>query len=131
MSVLALAVPEEVLVVEVHLSGLGALILAPYDVGTHVFGFALCDAAVDGDVKLGAGLIAVDALLLEVYIHAQLIEQADIFQAVHRVPRESGNGFRDDHIDLALLAATDHTVEFVTLFHACSRNALVGEYTHK
>ena len=36
-----------------------------------------------------------------------------IFQAVHRVPRESGNGFRDDHIDLALLAAADHTVEFL------------------
>ncbi len=104
MSVLALAVAEEVLVVEVHLSGLGALILAPYDVGTHVFGFALCDAAVDGDVKFRAGLIAVDALLLEVYIHAQLIEQADIFQAVHRVPREPGNGFRDDHVNLALLA---------------------------
>ena len=66
MSVLALAIAEEVLVSEYYLAFTGGLRLAPFNVGTDVFRFALCYAAVDGDVKLGAGLIAVDALFLEV-----------------------------------------------------------------
>ncbi len=131
MSVLALAIAEEVLVSEYYLAFTGGLCLAPFNVGADIFRFALGDAAVDGDVKLGTGLIAVDALLLKVYIHAQLIEQAGILQAVHRVPRELGNGFRDDHVDFPLLASADHAVEFISVFHACAGDALVGVDTFK
>ena len=51
LSVLALAVAEEVLILEYNLTFLGTLSLAPFDIGTDVFRFALGDAAVDGDVK--------------------------------------------------------------------------------
>ena len=48
---------------ERHVAFLGAPCLAPFDVGTDVFGFTLCDATVDGDIKLCTGLVAVDLLL--------------------------------------------------------------------
>ena len=67
MSVLALAIAEEVLVSEYYLAFTGGLCLAPFNVGADIFRFALGDAAVDGNVKLGTGLIAVDALFLEVW----------------------------------------------------------------
>ena len=60
MSVLALAVAEKILVSEYYLAFTGGLCLAPFNVGADIFRFALGDAAVDGDVKLGTGLIAVD-----------------------------------------------------------------------
>lgn len=126
MSVLALAIAEEVLVSEYYLAFTGGLCLAPFNVGTDIFRFALGDAAVDGDVKLGTGLIAVDALFLEVHIDTEVIEQSDILQAVHCVPREPGNGFRDDHVDFPLLASADHAVEFISVFHARAGDALVG-----
>ena len=66
MSVLALAIAEEVLVSEYYLAFTGGLCLAPFNVGADIFRFALRNAAVNGDVKLGTGLIAVDALFLEV-----------------------------------------------------------------
>ena len=131
MSVLALAIAEEVLVSEYYLAFTGGLCLAPFNVGADVFRFALRNAAVDGNVKLGTGLIAVDALFLEVHIDTEVIEQSDILQAVHRVPREPGNGFCDDHVDFPLLAAADHTVEFISVFHACAGDALVGVDTFK
>ena len=131
MSVLALAIAEEVLVSEYYLAFTGSLCLAPFNVGADIFRFALRNAAVDGNVKLGTGLIAVDALFLEVHIDTEVIEQSDILQAVHRVPREPGNGFCDDHVDFPLLAAADHTVEFISVFHACAGDALVGIDTFK
>ena len=124
-------IAEEVLVSEYHLAFTGGLRLAPFNVGADIFRFALGDAAVDGDVKLGTGLIAVDALLLEVHIDTEVIEQADILQAVHRVPREPGNGFRDDHVDFPLFAAADHAVEFISVFHTCAGDALIGVDTFK
>ncbi len=42
------AVAEEILVVEWHIIFLCTLSLAPFHIGTYVFGFALCDAAVYG-----------------------------------------------------------------------------------
>lgn len=73
---------------EGHLAVFSTLSLAPFDIGTDVFGFALCDAAVYRDIKLGAGIGAVDALFLEVYIHADVFEYSDIFKAVDRVSCE-------------------------------------------
>ena len=131
MSVLALAIAEEVLVSEYYFAFTGGLRLAPFNVGADIFRFALRNAAVDGNVKLGTGLIAVDALFLEVHIDTEVIEQSDILQAVHRVPREPGNGFRDDHVDFPLLASADHAVEFISVFHACAGDALVGVDTFK
>ena len=131
MSVLALAIAEEVLVSEYYLAFTGGLCLAPFNVGADIFLFALGYAAVDGNVKLGAGLIAVDALFLEVHIDTEVIEQPDIFQAVHRVSCEPCNGFRDDHVDFPLLASADHAVEFISVFHACAGDALVGVDTFK
>ena len=55
MSVLALAVAEEVLVSEYYLAFTGGLCLAPFNVGADIFRFALGDAAVDGDVKSAPG----------------------------------------------------------------------------
>lgn len=57
---------------EWHVAFLGTPRLAPFDVGADIFGFALCDATVDGDIKLCAGLVAVDALFLEVHNHISL-----------------------------------------------------------
>ena len=131
MSVLALAIAEEVLVSEYYLAFTGSLCLAPFNVGADIFRFALRNAAVDGNVKLGTGLIAVDALFLEVHIDTEVIEQSDILQAVHRVPREPGNGFRDDHVNFPLLASADHAIEFISVFHACAGDALVGVDTFK
>ena len=111
---------------EYNLTFLGTLSLAPFDIGTDVFRFALGNAAVDGDVKLGAGLIAVDSLFLEVDIHTKVVEQPDIFQAVHRVSRKPCNGFRDDHVDFSLLASAYHPIEFITVFYACAGDTLVG-----
>ena len=70
MSVLALAIAEEVLVSEYYLAFTGSLCLAPFNVGADIFRFALCDTAVDGDIKLCTGIGTVDALFLEKYIYA-------------------------------------------------------------
>ena len=40
-------------------------------------------------------------------------------------------GFDDDHVDFALVAEAKHFIEFVTLFHACSRDALIGKDADK
>lgn len=37
---------------EWYVAFLGTPRLAPFDVGADVFGFALCDATVDGDITL-------------------------------------------------------------------------------
>ena len=54
---------------------LGTPCLAPFDVGADVFGFALCDATVDGDIKLCAGLVAVG--LLKMLLEMQLITKEE------------------------------------------------------
>ena len=48
MSVLALAIAEEVLVSEYYLAFTGGLCLAPFNVGADIFRFALRNAAIDG-----------------------------------------------------------------------------------
>ena len=131
MSVLALAVAEEVLVSEYYLAFTGGLCLAPFNVGADVFRFALGDAAVDGDVKFRTGLIAVDTLFFEVHVDAEVIEQADMLQAVDGVPRKPCDRFRDDHVDFPLFASADHPIEFITVFYACAGDALVGVDTFK
>ncbi len=119
-------VAEEVLVVERHVTFLCAPCLAPFHVGADILGFALCDASVDSDIKLCAGLVSVDTLFLEVHHHAQVVEHSDKLEAVNSVSCEAGDGLDDDHIDLALLASADHSVELITLFVARSGDTLVG-----
>ena len=72
-----------------------------------------------------------NALLLEVHIHIDFSELPRYLDNIEGVSGESADRFYDNHVNLALVAETEHFIEFVTLFHACSRNALVSEYTHK
>ena len=72
-----------------------------------------------------------NTLFLEVHIHIDLSELSCYLDNIEGVSGESADGFYDNHVNLALVAETEHFVEFVTLFHARSRNAFVSEYTHK
>lgn len=72
-----------------------------------------------------------NALFLEVDIYIDLSELPRYLDNIEGVSGESADGFYDNHINLVPVAETEHFIEFVTLFHACSRNALVSEYTHK
>ena len=44
---------------------------------------------------------------------------------------KAADGFDDDHVDFALVAETEHFIDFVTLFHARSRYALIVEDADK
>ena len=72
-----------------------------------------------------------NALFLEVHIHIDLSELPRYLDNIEGVSGKSADRFYDNHVNLTLVAETEHFIEFVTLFHACSRNTLVSEYTHK
>ena len=76
-------------------------------------------------------MVAVDALFLEVHDHVEVIQHSDELEAVHGVSCKAGDGFHDDHVNLALLASADHAVELVALFVARSGDTLVGVYAFK
>lgn len=72
-----------------------------------------------------------NTLFLEVHIHIDLSELPRYLDNIEGISGESADRFYDNHINLALVAETEHFIEFVTLFHARSRNALVSEDTYK
>ena len=70
-------------------------------------------------------------LFLEVHIHIDLTELPCYLDNIEGVSGKSTYGFYDNHVNLALVAETEHFIEFITLFHVRSRNTFVGKYTHK
>ena len=72
-----------------------------------------------------------DALFLKVHVHAEVFQHSGVFEAVDGVSGEAGDRLANDHIHLALLAEPNHFIELITLFYACSRDALVGVYCDK
>ena len=131
LTVCAFRVAEEVLALERHDTLLGTLCFAPFDIGADIFGFALGYRAVDGDVKFRGRINAVDALFLEEHIYIDISELSCRFDHIESVSGEAADGFDDDHVDFALVAEAKHFIEFVTLFHACSRDALIGKDADK
>lgn len=72
-----------------------------------VFGLALRNRAVDGDVKLQGGIDAVQVLFLEVHIHLDFPQHSGDLDAVEGVLGKTADGFHDDHIHTVSFALAD------------------------
>ena len=107
LSISPLAVAEEGFIGEGHISFLCAPCFSPSHIVADVFRFALCDGAVDGDVKFRSRNDAVQVLFLEVHIHFDLPQHPGDFDAVKGVPRKPADGFYNNHVHLAAPALAD------------------------
>lgn len=67
-----------------------------------------------------------NALFLEVHIHIDLSELPCYLDNIEGVSSKSAYGFYDNHVNLALVAETEHFIEFVTFFYASAGDSLVG-----
>ena len=110
--ILAAFVGIEVFVLEGDLSLPHGLPPAPFDIGAHRFAFCLRKRPHQGQQHLAFCVHRIDVLLLEYHRDAQLLESADVAQAVHRIAGKAGDGLDQYEIDLSLPAFANHFEKF-------------------
>lgn len=91
-----------------------------------VFGFALCDRAIYGDVKLRGRIDAVQILFFKVHIHLDFPQHSCDLDAVEGVSGKAADGFNDNHIYPASFALADQLIELIALFHTGAGDTLVS-----
>ena len=109
-----------------NIAFLCALRLSPYHIVADVFGFALRDRAVDGDVKLRGRIDAVQILFFKVHIHLDFPQHSGDLDAVEGVSGKAADGFDDDHIYPASFALADQLIELIALSHTGAGDTFVG-----
>ena len=67
----------------------------------------------------------------EEYRHIHLLEHSDVVQAVNGIAGKSANRLREDHVDQALLAVLDHSVELLSAFGRCRADTVIGIHPDK
>ena len=125
MTVLVLGVPEEAIVIDLHLSLLVAVLQTELHVLAERLAFLLGKARHDCDQHFALGIHRVDGLLFEVDRDVLVLELADVLEAVEGVAGKTGDRFSDDHVDVPGHALVDHAVEFVALLCVGAGDAVV------
>ena len=72
-----------------------------------------------------------DAFLFKLNAHTQQLELSYIGQSVFCVSSETGDGFRDDEVNLLELTHADHPLKFITGFAFHSSEPFIGEDVHQ
>ena len=98
--------------------------LSPGDVFRDGAAFLLGQAGHDGDEQLPFAVQGVDILLLEVDLHAPLLQPADGGEAVHGIPGEAAHTFCDDEVDLSRQRIRNHAIEAVPILRHEVKNVV-------
>ena len=125
LAILSPFVGIQVFVVDIRLALPHGLADAPADIGGDGLALRLGKGSQQGEKHFTVRLQGVDVLLLEEHPDPMLFEQADIGEAVHRVPGEPGDGLGEDEVDLLLSALTNHPQELRALPGGCPGDALI------
>ena len=120
-----LPVAEELLVGKVDLAVREPLALAPGDVLRKGATLLLGQRGHDSDEQLALAVKGPDVLLLEVDLHAMLLQLADGGQAVHRVPGKAAHRLGDDEVYLPGEGIGDHLIETRPSLCVRAGNALI------
>jgi len=128
-AVCTLAVAQGAVVVEGDYALLHALPLPQDDVLPDGLALRLGEAAEQRNQELAGLRQCVDVLFFKDDADTPVLEGADDLEAVHRVPSETGGGFRKDHVNAAPFAGGNHAVELGPLFHTGAAQTLVRKNT--
>ena len=127
----AFLITKESLVWQMHFAVREALALAPGDVLGNAPAFLLGKAGHDRDEQFAFAVKGIDALLLEIALHAVFLELADGHQTVHRVSGKAADRFRDDKVDASGKRVSDHFLKAFSAFGVRAGNTLIGVDLHK
>ena len=108
----ALAVAQEVAVVEGELPFLVLPPLSHRDILADGFALRLSEGAEPGEVDFAADVAGVQSLLFKLYRHIQAFEQPDVGDGIEGVAGEAAQGFGENEVDFVPLAFLDHSHEF-------------------
>ena len=129
MPFVILSVAQKAVVVHLHLSLLIAEINAQLHIFTNGFRFLLRKGCHNCNQDFSFGIHRVDVFLLEIDRNALFLQQANVFQAVQRIPGKPADGLGNDHIDLTGCTSVNHAIKLCTLFRVGAGNAIIGEDT--
>ena len=105
--------------------------LAPGGVLGDAPAFFLGKAAHDGDEKLALGVQRPDVFLLEINLHALVLQLPDRCQGIDRVAGKAANGLCDDEVDFPRQRVLDHAVETVAVLCVRRRDTLIRIHPHE
>ena len=109
-------VAQKTIVVDLYFALLVSVLDAELHILRKALAFLLGKGRHDGKQHLALGVHCVDGLFLEENRNVQVLEFADVFQAVKRVTGKSADRLGDDHVDVSSMAFFDHAIKLVTLF---------------
>ena len=130
VSVRAFPIAVEPPVLERDLAVPHGLTLAPDDVGGHGLALRLSEGSQHGDQDFAVRLQCINIFLLKDNGDSQLTQGTDVFEAVHRISGEAGDGFGQHDVYLLLSAQADHPQEFRPLPGGRAGYAPICEHIH-
>ena len=109
-----------------EVTALHSLLIAPAHIPGGRVGFVLSLGTHHTEEGFAGQFCRVNLVFLEQDADAEAGEQTHSFQAIYSVSGEAGDGFCQDSVYLAALAVRDHAIEFVSVLHAGTCNAVIG-----
>ena len=126
MSLLVLVVAEEVSCIHQHLPLLEAVLDSHFRILAKLaerLRFLLRQRCHNGDQDFALCVHRVNGLLFKENRNVDLLQQADVFQAVQLVAGKTADRLREDHVDFSRLVVLDHGVELLSAFcRGCADN---------
>ena len=128
---IVLVVAEKAAGIDHHFPLLETVLHSDFYVLAERFRFLLSKRRHNGQEDLSLRVHRVYGFLLEEYRNVHLLEHSDIVQAVNGISGKSADRLRKDHVDQALLAVLDHSVELLSAFGRSRTDAVIGIHLDK